>query len=183
MCNDLPTVMLYTDRQLNNIVKFCCHEKANLLSELAVDITFQLGLFYLLVTSFKNTVLRVKVTGNHPSFLGPVMICMTKEESTYLSFIHNIYCAIPGLSELLRAIGTDDERAITNALAAGFRNATPLLCYIHSRRNIKAKCRKLGLSSAFVSCICKDLYQEKSGLIWAPSQDEFDKPAAAITHE
>ena len=25
ICNDLPTVMLFTDRQLNNIVKLCCH--------------------------------------------------------------------------------------------------------------------------------------------------------------
>ena len=62
VCNDLPTVMLFTDRQLNNIVKCCCHRRPNQVSELGVDLTFQLGPFYLLVTSYKNTVLKVKGT-------------------------------------------------------------------------------------------------------------------------
>ena len=112
-------------------MKFCCHDRVNQVSELGVDVTFQLGPFYVLVTSFKNTTLQVKGANNHPSFLGPVMICMTKEESTYLSFIHCLNREIPGLSEFLHATGTDDERALTNSLAAGFRNAAPLLCYIH----------------------------------------------------
>ena len=51
MCNDLPTVMLFTDRQLSNIVKFCCHDRVNQVSGLGVDVTFQLGPFYVLVTS------------------------------------------------------------------------------------------------------------------------------------
>ena len=183
VCNDLPTVMLFRDRQMNNIVKFCCHKKANRVSELGVDVTFQLGPFYLLVTSFRNTMLWVKSSGNHPSFLGPVMACMTKEESTYLSFIHCLNREIPGLSEFLHATGTDDERALRNALAAGFRGATPLLCYIHSKRNIEAKCRKLGLSTALVSRICKDLYREKSGLVWSSSRDEFDARARVLMSE
>ena len=183
VCNDLPTVMLFTDRQLNNIVKFCCHNKANQVSELGVDLTFQLGPFYLLVTTFKNTVLRVKGTNTHPSFLGPVMICMTKEQSTYLSFIHCLNREIPGLSEFLHATGTDDECALRNPFAAGFRHATPLLCYIHSQRNIKEKGRKLGLSSTLVSRICHDLYKARSGLIWSSSQQEFDKKAAALMEE
>ena len=155
VCNDLPSVMLFTDRQLNNIVKFCCHNKADQVSELGVDVTFQLGPFYLL-TTFKNTVLRVKGANNHPSFLGPVMICMTKEETTYLSFIHCLNREIRVFLDL------------TNALAAGFRQATPLVCCIHCQRNIKEKCKKLGLSSALVSHIC---------------QDEFDKNATAVMEE
>ena len=119
-------------------MKFCCHDWVNQVSELGVDVTFQLGPFYVLVTSFKNTVLRVK--GANPSFLGPLMICMTRDESTYLSFIHCLIRENSGLSDFLCATGTDDERALTNALAAGFRNATPLLCYIHSQKNLKDKC-------------------------------------------
>ena len=84
-----------------------------------MDLTFQLGPFYLLVTSYKNTVLQVKGTNRHPSCIGPVMICLTKEETTYLSFIHRLNREIPGLSEHLHATGTDDERALRNALAAG----------------------------------------------------------------
>lgn len=150
-------------------MKFCCHDRESQVSELGVYVTFRLGPFYVLVTSFRNTTLRVKRANNHPSFLGPVMICMTKEESTYLSFIPCLNREIPGLSEFLRATGTDDERALTNALVADFRNAAPLLCYIHSRRNVKEKCRRLGLSSTLVSRICEDLFKAMSGLIWSSS--------------
>lgn len=127
VCNDLPTVMLFTDRQLKNIVEFCCHSKVNQVSELGVDVTFQLGPFYLLLTTFKNTILQVKRGNNHPSFLGPVMICLTKEETTYLSFIYCLHCELPGLCEFLSATRTDDERALTNALVLVLE--TQYLCY------------------------------------------------------
>ena len=74
----------------------------------------------------------MKGASNHPSFLGHVMICMTKEESTYLSFIHCLNGEIRDLSEFLRATGIGDEHALRNALPASFRKATPLFCYIHS---------------------------------------------------
>jgi len=54
ICNDLPTVMLFTDRQLDKTVKFYCQRRPNQLSELSVDLTFQLGLFYLLVQVTKT---------------------------------------------------------------------------------------------------------------------------------
>ncbi|KAJ7380601.1 hypothetical protein OS493_009068 [Desmophyllum pertusum] len=111
------------------------------------------------------------------------MVCMTKEESTYLSFVHCLNREIPGLSEHLHATGTDDEHALRNALAAGFWHAAPLLCYIHSERNVKAKGRKLGLSSALVQRICQDLYRQGSGLIWSSSRKQFDARAAVLMEE
>lgn len=134
-CNDLPTVVLFTDRQLSNIVKFCCPDRVSQVSELGVDVTFQLGPFHVLVTSFKNTTLRVKRANNHPSYLGPVMICMTKEEYTYLSFIPCLNREISGLNEFLLATGTDDERALTNALAADFKNAASLLLHPEPKKH------------------------------------------------
>lgn len=118
VCNDLPTVMLFTDRQLNNIVKFCCHRRPNQISELGVDLTFQLAPFYVLVTGYKNTILKVKGTDCQPCHIGPIMICLTKEETTNLSFIHCLTHEIPGLSEHLHATKTNGERALINALVA-----------------------------------------------------------------
>lgn len=161
VCNDLPTVMLFTDQQFNNIVNFCCHERVNQVSELGVDVTFQLRPFYVLVTSFKNTVLRVKGANNHPSFLGPVMICITRDESTYLSFLHCLIREKPSLGEFVHATGSDDERALTNALSAGFRNASPLFCYIHCQRNIKEKCRKLSVFVISVAHLTRPLQTKK----------------------
>lgn len=107
------------------------------------------------------------------------MICLTKEETAYLSFIHCLNHEIPGLCEHLHATGTDDERALVNALAAGFRHSAPLLCYFHSK-NVRDKARKLGLSSALVERTCQDLYRQGSGLIWSSSRQEFDVRAASF---
>ena len=52
----------------------------SMVSKFGADIPFQLGTFFLLVTAYKNTIL--KVNDHSPGFLGPVMICMTKEEHT-----------------------------------------------------------------------------------------------------
>lgn len=161
VCNDLPTVMLFTDQQLNNIMKFCCHERVNQVSELGVDVTFQLGPFYVLVTSFKKTVRRVTGANNHPSCLGPVMICMTRDESTHLSFLHCLIREKPSLGEFVHATGSDDERALTNALSAGFRNASLLFCYIHCQRNIKEKCRKLNVFVIRVAHLTRPLQTKK----------------------
>ena len=53
-CNDLPTVMLFTGRQVDNLVKFCCLIKPGLVSELGVDLTFQLGHFTYLSQPFET---------------------------------------------------------------------------------------------------------------------------------
>lgn len=175
--------MLFTDQQLNNVMKFCCHERVNQVSELGVDVTFQLGPFYFLVTSLQNTVLRIKGANNHPSFLGPVMICMTRDESTYLSFLHCLIRKKPSLDQFVHATGSDDERALTNALSAGFRNASSLLCYIHCQRNIKEKCGKHGLSSSLVSRIWQELFKPKSVLLWSSSLEELNKNATLLMDE
>ena len=60
--------------------------------------------------------------------MGPIMICMTKEEGTYLLFIRCLLREVPGLSQYLHATGTDNELALRNATAAGMQNATALLC-------------------------------------------------------
>lgn len=131
--DDLPTIVLYTDKQVNDIVKFCCHQKQGMVSGLGADIPFQLGPFYLLVTTYKHTFFNVKGSDHSPSLMGPAMICMTKEESTYLSFLHCLLREVPGLSQYLHAYGTDNEAALVNALAAAFPNGKGLLCYIHIR--------------------------------------------------
>ena len=96
--NDLPTVTLFTDHRIDNLIKFCCHSSPGWVSELGVDVTFQLRPFYFLVTTFRNTMLEAKQSLNAPAFPGPLMICMTKDQSTYLSFVHRLLREVPGLS-------------------------------------------------------------------------------------
>ena len=102
-CNDLPSVILFTDQQIDNM------KQKNFVSELGVDLTFQLGPFYLLVTTFKNTLLKAKGSEHCPTFVGLMMVCMTKDQQTYLSFVHRLVREVPGLSKFLHAYGTDSE--------------------------------------------------------------------------
>ena len=87
MCNDLPTIVLFTEKQVNDIIKFCCHRQAGMVSELGADITFQLGPFFLLVTTYKNTFLKVKGSDHSPSFLGP-RHDLHDERGEHLSFLY-----------------------------------------------------------------------------------------------
>lgn len=175
--------MLYTDSQPENIIKFCCHNKPGLVSELGLDITFQLGPFYVLVTTYKNTLLRVKRSNNQPSCIGPIMICMTKDEGTYLSFIHCLLREVPGLSQYLHAPGTDNELALRNATAAGMPNAHGLLCYLHSQRNVTAKLKELGISQSLTTRICRDIYEKGSGLLWSDSKEQIDERVEILLEE
>ena len=83
-----------------------------MVSKFGADIPFQLEPFFLLVTTYKNTILRAN--DHNPGFLGPVMICMTKEEHTYLSFMHSLLREVPGFSHYLHDYGTDNACQCTN---------------------------------------------------------------------
>lgn len=136
-CNDLPTVMLFTDQQTDDIIRFCCYKKCNFVSELGLDVTFQLGPFYLPVTTNKNPLPTVKGTSHPPSLLGQVMVCMTKDESTYLSFLYCLLRAVPGLGNSLHATGTDNESSLRNAITACFPESQLLPYYLHNEKMSK----------------------------------------------
>ena len=85
------------------------------------------------------------------------MVCMTKKEATYLSFMHCLLRAVPGLSQYLHATGTDEEPAFRNATTARMQNATSLLYYLHSKRNVESKLRALGLSKSLTKSLSRYL--------------------------
>ena len=76
--NGSPKVIAFTDKQLEDLANFCCSDKNQFKSMLFIDITFQLGPFYLLLTAYQNTTLFVKATEGCPTMIGPLMLCMLK---------------------------------------------------------------------------------------------------------
>lgn len=50
---------------------------------------------------------------------------MIKDESTYVSFLHCLLRAVPGLGNFLHSTGTGNESALRNAIAEGFPSVTP----------------------------------------------------------
>lgn len=143
--NESPKVILFSDEQVEDIVNFCCNEVDGHTSMLYVDITFKLGPFFVLVTTYQNTTLFTKRSNppTCPVMLGPVMLCMSKDKSTYLTLFQKLSAQVPGLQVSLKGYCTDSEEALRQALAQVFPSSVSLLCKVHAQRNIEDKCRKL----------------------------------------
>lgn len=58
--DDSTKVVLFMDDQVDDLVNFCCNDVSGHKSLLCVDVTFQLGPFFVLMTTYKNTTVFIK---------------------------------------------------------------------------------------------------------------------------
>ena len=77
-----------TDVQFHDIERFCACEEPVRCSVLGIDPTFDLGDFYVTPTVYEHKMIRNRVTGGHPTFLGPTLIHQDRKYSTY----HYYFC-------------------------------------------------------------------------------------------
>ena len=112
---------------------------------LFIDITFELGPFYLLLTAYQNTTRFVKSTGACPTIIGPLMLFMLKDECTYLNLFQKVSAHMLGSRGCLQGYTSDHKKSVTNALAHEFLTAVSYICDVHAKRNIPKKCSKLAL--------------------------------------
>ena len=61
--DDLPKVVLFLDSQLDDICNFACNNTQDMSSVLGIDLTFELGPFFVLVTTYENTILENSTRG------------------------------------------------------------------------------------------------------------------------
>ena len=174
-----PSAVLASQRQLENLVTFCC--QPNEFSVLGIDATFNLGDFYVTLTTYRNFTLRNSQTRVTPVFIGPTFLHMERRTQDYHSFFSSLLRLEPRLSSL-KAYGTDGEMAIMNALEACFPTAISLRCFIHVQDNI-LECLK-GSSVAVKKAITRDIFGQQvgdvyqQGLVDAISETEFDEKVA-----
>ena len=140
---------------------------------LFIDITFQLGPFYLLLTAYQNTNLFVKATEGCPTMIGPLMLCMLKDECTYLTLFRKMTAHMPGLKGYLQGYTSDHEKSLRNALAHEFPVAVSYICVVHAKRNISEKFSELGLSKALSSEIIKDIFGQ-GGLLYCETRESYE---------
>ena len=114
--DDSPKVILFTDEELDDIANFCCNDVDGHKSILYVHVTFQLGPFFVLVTSYRNTTLYTKNSSHpvYPVLLGPVMLCMLKDKATYITLFQKITARLPGVKAYLQVYCTDGELGSTS---------------------------------------------------------------------
>lgn len=178
-----PKVVLFTDEQLEDIVNFCCNDVEGHKSLLYVDVTFQLGPFFLMMITYKNTTLYTKRDPSIcPLMIGPMMLCMLKDKSTYLTLFQKLTAQVPGLKIHLQGYSTDSECALRDALAQEFQRSVSFLCKKHVMENIKDKCHKLHLSKAVVDVIIDDIFGS-GGLVMYDSEAEYEDHLRVLTRK
>ena len=77
----VPSVILYNDRQLQELKSFCFNKKSG--SVWSMDKTYNLGHLYVSVTVYRNVALQRNGTTTVPTFLGPLFIHGNSDFSTY----------------------------------------------------------------------------------------------------
>lgn len=179
--DDSPKVILFTDDQVDDIVNFCCNDISGHNSLLYVDITFQLGPFFVMMLTYKNTTLYNKRDPTTcPLMIGPMMLCMLKDKSTYLTLFQKLTAHVPGLKMYLQGYSSDSECALRQALAQEFERSVSFVCKLHAKENIKDKCRQLHFPNSLTDTIVNDIFGS-GGLVMADSEEDYQAHLDVLT--
>jgi len=67
----VPSIILYTENQISDIIRFCCGGPSAISTVISVDNTFNLSHLHVTVTGFKNLSVNEKASREHPVMFGP----------------------------------------------------------------------------------------------------------------
>lgn len=133
-------------RDSENPLIFCCSDEqlADLRSFLksnggvvGIDRTFLLGRCYVTLLVYKSQKVVRKETGEPPIMLGPLMLHWDGKTKTYFRFFSFLRGILDiDLKNIEMLIGTDDEKAMTNAIDSTFPEAKRRLCTKHIKDNL-----------------------------------------------
>ena len=151
-----PEVVLAFEQQLEYLARFCCNTLR--FSIMGIDPTFNLGNFFVTVTTYKHLMVKRKSNNENPVFTGPCFIHMQQETQTYFSFLSSLIGKKNDLRDL-KAYGSDGEVSLLNALVAAFPDAIGLRCFIHMKDNIEDHLHnKLRVKSEVKSAVIHDIF-------------------------
>lgn len=169
-----------TDKQFNDVERFCACDDPVCGAILGLDPTFNLGDFYVTPTVYQHKLLKNRVTENHPIFIGPTLIHQDRKYGTYHYFASQLKKIQRKLDGLI-AFGTDGEEAISSAFQSVFPRSVHLLCSIHKRDNITRKLREMNATEGGVKQIVADIFGSKiedkefPGLIDSKDRIDFNE--------
>ena len=158
-CAPEPIVILATEEQMNDIVKFCTNTVHGVF---AVDPTFDLGSFSVTTTTYENLNLVSRRGGVHPVMIGPLMIHQKKEATTYSVLVDYLLKSRPELRNL-RVLGTDGELALSKSFLEKCPILIHLLCFIHVKNNILNHLKSVGVDESNRRCIIADIFGQQQG--------------------
>ncbi len=175
-----PVVVLFNETQIDDIERFCANQEISTTSVLGVDVTFNLGPFYVTICTYQN--LKVSTNkGTHPAMIGPTLIHSSKDTVNFSYLFNELVKKKPSLATSLKAFGTDGEQALINAASEAFPFAVHLRCALHLKDNITANLRKMLTPDRLIKEVLRDIFGTgaERGLIHASSK-EFDSKLCVL---
>ena len=176
--------ILSTDNQLDNVIRFCTNQGASCV--LGIDPTFNLGKFYVTVTTYVYSHVINKATHNSPTFLGPILVHTEKTYESYYYFFSTLMKLQPKFANVV-AIGTDGEQALVKAIQVAFQGKViQLRCFIHMKDNIRRYLTEILLPESTREDIIRDIFGHQQGTMYfkgildADSSDDFDRRLACV---
>ena len=124
---------------------------------LGIDPTFNLGRFYVTVTTYTYLHVESKMSHSSPTFFGPMFVHMEKTYEAYYHFFSTLVKLEPRIQDII-AVGTDGEKGIVKSLEALFiHNLIHLRCFVHMRDNIRHKLFDMLLPQSVQNTILHDM--------------------------
>ena len=154
-------VVLANGLQLQEVKRFCTNPAR--FSILGVDVTFNVGDYYVCLTTYRDLMLKTK-SGVHPVMLGPILLHQRKLFTSYYALPSTMIRYDPALQGIL-AFGTDGELALSNAFESAFPFAQHLLCDMHMEDNISSKLTELGIRGIEAKQFMADIFGSLSSSV------------------
>ena len=173
-----PAIVVASDRQLDDLVRFCGTPSGAECSILTVDPTFCLGDFECTPITYRHLLLVSHRYSTSPIFIGPILIHYRKNFGSFLFFSSSLLSLRREL-QCIRAIGTDGEKALIDAFKHEFRFATHLYCFIHARNSVKRQLAERKYPESVASEITDEIFGKQvgttyvAGLVDSPSEEDF----------
>ena len=139
-----------------------------------MDRTFNLGDVFATVFVYKNTSVYRQDSQDHPIFLGPIMLHGQSTFDEYQSFFAESAGRLAPADLAKMTLGSDDEKAVRNALDSAFPQSTKVLCTRHLKNNTNDYLReKVGIRSGQRQEIVKSIFSQ-DGLCGADDSIVFE---------
>ncbi len=172
-----PMAVLALDQQLIDLERFCTDEDEFCVA--GFDPTFNCGKFAVTVMVYKNLLIQNCRDGSIPTFLGPILVHQRKLKESYHYLLSTIIGQRPSLSRI-RAIGTDGETNLFNAILNNLPFAQHVRCAVHMARDLQRKMTEAGVPKKYHALFLKDIMgsfyiPDSVGLVDAESEEAFDE--------
>lgn len=166
-------LVLATKAQIADLVKFCCNPEN--FSVFGIDVTYNIGNFYVTTTTYRHLMLLDKESRAHPNFPGPMMIHTNEDAAVF----HYFMSTLKGLNreiENILFVGCDRQKSLENGLSPELPIARFLACKKHVEDNIKRKMTSLFLPDKIKAEFLLDIFGDRStkGLIDSDDNGDFD---------